>query len=193
MGFFWGAITGDFTVSLGVSLFFELVWLDLFPAGTIIPPQSLAPTLASLAVAHHFGITQPSVAALVMVASLPLGLLFARLERYHRQYENRAHSSLLAWARYPARSSGPVRLTRGSILVMAPLNMAVFALSLILLTVFTAVLLPMASPLLGRIPMTWPHLWVIASIGVVLSLRHRPAYAILLGGVGLALATRLVH
>ncbi|WP_243366695.1 hypothetical protein [Fundidesulfovibrio soli] len=76
---------------------------------------------------------------------------------------------------------------------MAPLNMAVFALSLILLTVFTAVLLPMASPLLGRIPMTWPHLWVIASIGVVLSLRHRPAYAILLGGVGLALATRLVH
>lgn len=193
MGFFWGAVTGDFTVSLGVSLFFELIWLDLFPAGTIIPPQSLAPTLASLAVVRHFGITQPSVAALVMVASLPLGLLFARLERYHRQYENRSHSSLLVWARYPSRSSGPVKLTRASILLMAPLNLAVFALSLTLLTAFTAVMLPMVTPMLGRIPMTWPHLWVIASIGAVLSLRHRPAYAILLGGVGLALASRLVH
>ena len=193
MGFFWGLATGDFSVCLGISLFFELVWLDLFPAGTIIHPQALAPTLASLAVVHHFGIDKPSVAALVMAAALPLGLLFAQLERYHRQFENRAHSSLLVWARYPSRAADPVKLTRRSILVMAPLNIVVFALSLTLLTALTAVLLPPLTPVLGPIPMTWPHLWVVASIGAVLSLRHRPAYAILLGGVGLALASRLVH
>jgi mannose PTS system EIIC component len=179
-------------VCLGVSLFFELLWLDLFPAGTIIPPQSLAPTLASLAVVHHLGIDTPSLAVVVMFVALPLGPLFAQLERYHRQYENRAHTGLLVWASQSGLGPGPAILTRRSILVMLPLNTIVFSICLLALTAISATILPRLEPLLGPIPLQWPHLWVVASVGAVLSLRHRPAYAILLGGVALALASRFV-
>lgn len=192
IGFAWGLLSGDWSTSLGVSLFFELLWLDIFPAGTIIPPQSLAPALASLAVLRHLGVTEPALAAVVMLASLPLGRLFARLERYHRQYENEAYNHLMHWAKRPESPHGPLPLTRNSILVMFPVNATVFALVLACLLAVLPPLLHRLSPVLGNIPLRWPHLWVVASIGAVLSLRHRPAYAILACGVVLAVLSRLI-
>ena len=192
IGFIWGLLTGSWESSLGVSLFFELLWLDIFPAGTIIPPNSLAPSLASLAVMHQYAITQPALAAVVILASLPLGRLFAQIERYHRQYENEAYNRLMLWAKHPEKGKGPVFLTRRSILVMLPVNFVTFGLALSGLLALIQVLLPRLSPMLENIPIKWPHLWVVASIGAVLSLRHRPAYAILLGGVALAVLSRLI-
>jgi PTS system mannose-specific IIC component len=192
MGFVWGLITGDWASSLGICLFFELLWLDIFPAGTIIPPHSLAPALASLAVVNHFGLQQPSLAAVAMLAALPLGRAFAVIERYHRQYENLAFERLMLWARRGSCGPGPASLTRRSILVMLPVNAVAFALALSALLVVTHLLLPRLAPLIGQAPLKWPHLWVVASIGAVLSLRHRPAYAVLLGGVALAVLSRFL-
>lgn len=192
MGFLWGLITGDWASSLGICLFFELLWLDIFPAGTIIPPHTLAPALASLAVVHHFALRQPALAAVVMLAALPLGRAFAVIERYHRQYENLAFERLMLWAKRSSGGPGPASLTRRSMLVMLPVNVVAFALALSVLLVVTYLMLPRLTPLLGSVPLKWPHLWVVASIGAVLSLRHRPAYAVLLGGVALAVLSRLL-
>jgi len=192
MAFFWGLITGDWTQSLGVGIFFELLWLDIFPAGTIIPPNSLAPTLSSLCVMHLLGVTSPAMAVVILFASLPFGRLFARLERYHRQYENDAFNKLMLWTKHPERLSGPVALTRSSLAVMLPLSGVAFALAVSALLALMHVLLPRVSPYLGDLPLTWTHLWVVGSIGALLSLRHRPAYVVLLGGVVLAVASRLV-
>lgn len=192
IGFFWGILTGDYGLSLGVSLFFELLWLDLFPAGTSIPPHALAPTLVSLSAVHAFGVSQPSIAAVAMLASLPLGRAFSRIEAYHRQLENDAYTKLLQWSKKPRSSPSPLSLIRRSILIMVPVNFVAFGLALSAILVLLHLVLPRLAPVLERIPLEWPHLWVIASMGAVLSLRHRPAYALLLGGVALAVASRMV-
>ena len=192
LGFVWGVMTGDWASSLGVSLFFELLWLDIFPAGTIIPPQSLAPALASLATMQHFSATKPALAAVVMLFSLPLGRMFAQLERFHRQFENEDYNRLMNWAKIPTGSPGPASLTRRAIISMFLVNSVVFAAALACLMVVMGILMPRFEPLLESIPLKWPHLWVVASIGAILSLRHRPAYAILLAGVVLAVLSRVV-
>jgi len=183
---------GNWPESLGVSLFFELLWLDVFPAGTIIPPNPLASVLASLATLRYFNVTKPALAAIIMLLALPLGKLFARIERAHRQYENDAHSRLMRWAKNPEYVPGPLQLTRRSVLILFWVNVAAFALSLACLMVFAHFLLPYAAPAIGNIPLKWPHLWGVASIGAVLSLRYRPAYAVLLLGVGLAVLGHLL-
>ena len=191
IGFFWGILTGDYTLSLGVSLFFELLWLDIFPAGTSIPPHALAPALVSLSAVHFLGVSQPAVAAVAMMAALPLGRVFSSIEGYHRQHENDAYTKFLQWAKKPQGASSPFSLIRRSILIMFPLNFIAFCLALSAMLVLLHLLLPSLNPFLERIPLSWPHLWVIASMGAVLSLRHRPAYTLLLTGVALAVASRM--
>lgn len=192
MAFFWGLITGDWTQSLGVGIFFELLWLDIFPAGTIIPPNSLAPAISSLCVMHVLGISTPAMAVVILLGSLLLGRLFAQLERYHRQYMNEGFNKLMLWTKHPERPKGPVALTRSSVIAMVLVNAVAFALAVTGLLALMHVILPLVSPSLAGLPLTWTHLWVVGSIGAVLSLRHRPAYAVLLGGVALAVFTRLV-
>lgn len=192
MGFFWGLVTGDWATSLGVCLFFELFWLDIFPAGTIIPPNSMAPALASLAVMQVLHVTQPSQAAVITLLALPLGRAFARLERYHRQYENEAFGKLIHWAKRSGGAEGPGALTRRSIMVMFPASAVAFALASSALMASAHLILPLLAPHLTSIPLKWPHLWVVASIGAVLSLRFRPAYVLLGCGVALATLSRLL-
>lgn len=142
---------------------------------------------------RHYAITSPALAAVIMLASLPMGRLFSLLERYHRQYENQAFDRLTHWAGQPESARGPLALTRRSIMVMVPVNGAAFAVALAGLLTLCHLLLPSLAPMLENIPLKWPHLWGVASIGAVLSLRHRPAYAILLCGVALAVLGRLLR
>ncbi len=146
--------------------------------------------MATLTVMRLYSLTDPAKAAVIMLAALPLGLAFARLERYHRQYENDAFNRLMHWAKHPERANSPRALTRRSMLVMLPISGAAFALAVAALLALTHVALPPLSGLLTEIPLKWPHLWVVASIGAVLSLRHRPAYLLLAGGAVLAILTR---
>ncbi|GAB6035491.1 PTS sugar transporter subunit IIC [Fundidesulfovibrio butyratiphilus] len=185
-------LTGDFTLSLGICLFYELFWLDLFPAGTSIPPNALAPALASLAAAHYLGLTHPAVACMAVILALPLGRVFARIEKYHRQYENDAFNRILKWAKNPLKGAAPFQLTRRSMFILFPVNFVAFALCLSALLVVLSLLTPQFAPVLSQVPLKWPHMWVLGSVGAVLSLRHRPAYGLLFGGVALAVAIRLI-
>lgn len=175
-----------------MSLFYELLWLDVFPAGTIIPPNALAAVVACLAVMHLYNITSPALSAVVILACLPLGRLFSLLERYHRVFCNEGFNHLIFWVKRPDAYGGPAVLTRRSILVLFPVNMVAFTLVLAWLLALAHLTLPVLTPELSGLTLTWPHLWALGSIGAVLSLRHRPAYALLLAGAALAVFSRLI-
>lgn len=191
-GFFWGLCTGEYALSLGVSLFFELLWLDRFPAGTAIPPNALASAMVSLAGIHYFGLHRPAEACVAMLLALPLSRIFAKIEAYHRQYENDAYNKLLSWARKPTLAFAPARLVKRSIAILVPAYFLAFCLALLAMLALLQMLLPLLEAQLSIIPLRWPHLWVMAGIGGILSLRHRPAYIVLVAGAVLILAWRVV-
>lgn len=39
----WAGLTFSLQPAMSAGIFFELLWLDLFPAGTFIPPHALFP------------------------------------------------------------------------------------------------------------------------------------------------------
>jgi len=70
--------------------------------------------------------------------------------------------------------------------------MVAFILALAWLLALAHLGMPVLAPELSGLTLTWPHLWALGSIGALLSLRHRPAYAVLLGGTALAVFSRLI-
>jgi len=52
----WSLFSGQKDISLNLGIFFELLWLDLFPAGTFIPPQSVYAVLLTLSISYIFAL-----------------------------------------------------------------------------------------------------------------------------------------
>jgi len=148
--------------------------------------------LASLACVRYYGLDAPALACVAMLAALPLGVLFARVERLHRQHENKAFARLVQWSAQQGGGSDPLALTRRSMLVLFPVNLLAFCFALAGLLVVVKLALALVSPWLSGVDMRWPHLWVVASIGALLSLRHRPAYAVVMVGVCVAILSRFL-
>lgn len=141
---------------------------------------------------RHLGVTEPALAAAPMVLSLPFGRLFSQLERQHRQFCNEGFTRLGRWVKGNGSTAGPGALTRRAMLTILPVNLTAFAIALTALLAVLNVAMPALEPALKNIGLTWPHLWVVGSIGAVLSLRHRPAYALLVAGAVLACVGRLI-
>ncbi|OIQ51596.1 hypothetical protein BerOc1_00050 [Pseudodesulfovibrio hydrargyri] len=183
VGFFWGAATGEYTTSLYIAIFFELFWLDLIPAGTYIPPQLTAATFSALALTTWFGLDQPSRIMFVLFASMPLAWIGTKVEGWLREREQGSYNALLNWARNPDSKHLPGTLilrsmARGLVMSWASFLVAVLILKQGFDLVFSAY--PSMFPPLG---VTWAHLWVAASVGGLMALRLKRAYAILAAGV----------
>jgi PTS system mannose-specific IIC component len=175
-----GLLIGDVATGLKVGLFFELIWLDLFPAGTFIPPNGAASTLCGLALIHYFALSEPNQIALVLALVLPLGLLAARLEGSQRTWQNAGYNEILHWARRDTRvDSPPERIVARSVGQLVGLYGLAFLASLVLLLWLTGLLLPLI-PKPHRFQLTWAHLWFVASLGGLVSLRIRRVYGALL-------------
>lgn len=180
MGFFWALVTGEWGVSLSMGVFFELFWLDLFPAGTYIPPNSAASMLLSLAAARYLGLTSPEYLVVPMAISLPAATLGAHVEYFQRQLQNRSYNAVINWGR-KARPSLSFD-TPGARIASALLQLFIFKV-----VFFLACLLVLIGVLnglrvsLGHLPvatgLTWGHLWFAAALGGVLALRVRRSYA----------------
>jgi PTS system mannose-specific IIC component len=189
VGLVYGAFFGDIPTCMNIAIFFELFWLDLFPAGTFIPPNQAAATLATLTLARCFNLTEPSGVLVASVMSLPLALIFARLEAFHRRFETTAQAK--AAARKDAMLS-PGRLVWRSLADLAIMNGVCFSLALAALVAAGKLVFAMLGPLLAAQSMSFAHLWILGSLGGVLSLRHRPAYVVLSVGVGVSILWFLV-
>lgn len=168
---------------MSAGIFFELLWLDLFPAGTYIPPQALFSLTATLTILACLPDADMRSTALIVVATLPLAYLGAWVEQLHRKRQNARYSQLLIWNRGGKGSSfAPNRLTAGALIEIFLLNFSLFLLCVTPLLSGLRLLQPWFS---GGLQPSWPMLWAAACVGAILALRVRRAYA--LAGASLVL------
>jgi len=180
LGLLWGLITGDLTQAVSVALVFELLWLDLIPAGTFIPPNPAAGTLAALALMSAFGLSGASGAVFPILIGLPLSWMAAGLERLHRAHQNAAFDTLQHWLT-PERQGDydPGRLVRRALAQSVAAHFLFFLVALGGAMALVAVLLGqrLMQPAPGLF--SWGQLWLGASLGGLMSLRVPRAYAVL--------------
>lgn len=183
-------MTWQWWPALGAGIFFELLWLDAFPAGTYIPPHGLAALCTSLIVLHGLGMPSMRMTTLIFVASCLAAYGGAWLEQAYRTRQNRSYTALLRWNRKGSRSA-----TSPTVLTLLSLTEQFF-LSALLLFVTAACMLYGAKILPAWITQgyepSWALLWILASTGAVLSLRIPKAYIVCALAVGLGLGLRLV-
>ncbi|CCH47781.1 PTS sugar transporter subunit IIC [Pseudodesulfovibrio piezophilus] len=183
IGLFWGCLTGNYVNSFNIAIFFELFWLDLIPVGTFIPPHLTAATFSALSLSTFFGLTHPAKIMGVLFASMPLALLGTRVEAWFREQERGSYNSLLHWARKPNTKDLPARLILRSVLRSLLLSWGAFFCAILVLKFTFKTVFTLYPAFLTSIDITWPHLWIAASMGGLMALRLKRAYAVLTTGV----------
>ena len=184
VGLGWGALFGDLPTCLAMGLFFELFWLDLFPVGTFIPPHSAAATLAALSLASYFGLRHPGEVVLPLMVALPFGLLGARMEILQRTWQNRAYDRLVRTDGDRRGTAGPV--VAWSLIQTAGVQFFVFSGALALSVAFIQFFGVQVAVQELHLPIGWGHLWLLAAVGAILSLRVKKSYLVL-GGAAILL------
>ncbi|WP_027721901.1 PTS sugar transporter subunit IIC [Maridesulfovibrio zosterae] len=184
VGALWGAVTGDVATSLKIAVFFELFWLDNIPAGTYIPPHILASTFAALALTTSFAFTEARQVMIIILACLPLARIGAWLDSSLRSWHNRGYHRLLNWARRgKTGESVPANLVLQSILRTFATSWLFFWTSTIILHYMLCIFFHKWGPVVAGVDMKWSFLWIAASLGGLLGLRLRKAYATFVFGV----------
>ncbi|XPV77759.1 MAG: hypothetical protein ACNI27_07515 [Desulfovibrio sp.] len=177
LALFWAAATDTMNVPLGVGIFFELLWLDLIPIGTYLPPHSIFSTFAALVATTYFGLTDPTKILIVMILCVPLAFFGARVEAYARQLQNRNYNKIIGWARKEkATSEFPQNLILKTILFQTFFAFVTFAATIPALLWVLSIIFQWFGHEIVSIRFSWPILWFFASIGGLLALRLRRAY-----------------
>lgn len=179
----WAGLTWTLQPALSVGVFFELLWLDLFPAGTYIPPQGLLSLTACLSLLACLPGADMRTTALVLVATLPLAYLGAWVEQTYRTRQNLSYNQLITWNRRGVgHAFTPDRLVFRALAELFTLNFLLHLLCVLTLLP----ILRLVQPWLMHGPQpTWSLFWIAASIGAILALRLPRAYA--LAGAALAI------
>ncbi len=181
---FFGLITNSWEYSLGLGIFFELFWLDLFPAGTFIPPHRIFPLFLNLTICHEL---KPSGVDfyILLLLTLPFAFIGSYLERVHRIFQNKDYENIIHCINTNERYSLSPKILR-SLFQLFSMNMAIFWSSFLVLFY---ILISIGDRLKGNssIHISWPFIWAISLIGGVLSLRVKKNYIILITGfIGMA-------
>jgi PTS system mannose-specific IIC component len=172
-------------LALQIGVFFELFWLDLFPAGTYLPPNAAASTLASLFLVRVSSLHDPGAIAAVMLLTLPLARIFGKLEASQRVLANSFYNRLLKWSRVGPAKMRPGRLILQSMILQFSFNAVGFALALGALLVLLSLTSGKLFVVFHGRGIGFEHMWILGSLGAVLSLRYRPAQAVLAVGAAL--------
>lgn len=162
-----------------LAVFHELVWLDLFPAGTYIPPNGVLSLLLGLLLARQFGLTTPPEMVVPLLLTLPAALCGAHVEYLLRRGENLHYNKMLHWGRQPIASSLLlVRIVRRSVYTHALAQALLFLGWAFVLYITISAL----SAYMGYIPrvkgITWEYIWFAGAVGGVLALRIGRAYLV---------------
>nr|WP_051069560.1 PTS sugar transporter subunit IIC [Desulfovibrio oxyclinae] len=193
IGLFWAMVTGHFETCMAIAIFFELFWLDLLPVGAYIPPHLTAAAFASLAIVSWFEMVDPSRVMVVLFASMPLAWLGAQLEGVQRMREKKSYNRLLNWSRKPVRHDLPGQLILRSALTHFVAAFVLFYVILLGYVWIFEMLLPRIGGLLSSLQVQWAHLLVAATLGGVMALRVRRAYAVLFACAALVLFFSFRH
>lgn len=191
LGLAFGLVFGNWQVSISIAVFFELLWLDFFPAGTYIPPHRTFSAFFCLFFAQLLHVHQPAAAVPLILLGMPLSWLGSTGEHWHRVWQNASYDRILEWSEDGAEGDfRPEGLVRNSLLQMFVLQFTLFAACGLVL--FHPLQSAVAYWQGAETGLTWHHLWILGMVGGILSLRIRRAFEFLIiGGVILCLAAWL--
>lgn len=171
------------TIALPLAVFYELFWLDLFPAGTYLPPNGLFPMLTVVTLAGTLPSPDISTLFLPVILTLPLGFLGAYLEKRHREWQVAGYNRLLRAFRSGRDLEGPAgHAVAVSLLQLFTLNFVAFLCTATVLTAASDRFIAWRGLPLTFTHATWPLLWVIGCVGGVMALRIRRSYVIFVAG-----------
>lgn len=182
-----------------MAIFYEIVWLDLFPAGTYVPPNGSLSVFLLLCFVYVIGfhgdgaVPSPADILLPLLLAMPAAECSSRVESYLRHLNNTRYEALLSHTSSESQQSpqflqspqSPQKLIMASLAQAFFVHMASFILCfLVLFVTFWAV-----QACLGYFPqqfihlnenlqqiVTWPMLWFGALLGSLLALRIKKAY-----------------
>lgn len=179
-----GFLTDDWLLALPLGITLELLWLDVVPLGSVVPPQGVLSFLLMFPLARLYGWSAPGALLLPLLLAVLAAYASAFAERSQRVLLNRLMPAVETYCR-TGRGCPP----GGALLLGAGLRIcwqfALYLACFILLAgIFEGLDSQRRGPLLLII--NWPMMYVAAMLGAVLSLRVRRAYAILLAGLCLA-------
>jgi PTS system mannose-specific IIC component len=149
--------------------------------------------MVGLALMHVFSLSTPAEALLVAGTTSVLARLFAALEGGQRLIENILYSRYVAAVERSRQSFRPGRLIRRAGLNMVVVGGMSFCVCLSGFIALFCVILPWLWPYLTTSRASWSQLWLLGSLGGILSLRYRPAYVLLAVGAGAALLWPLLR
>lgn len=184
IGLFWAGLTGQWELAMAAALFFELFYLDLFPIGTYVPPHGPFALLVALALMQMLEVSQPQSVAVLIAISLPAAYLGSSLEQTLRQRQNLSYTRMLQSTR-PGQEHivSPAALARTALVQTCVVSGMAFLLVMAVLAPLAEwTLLHMRMHVL-RLPISWPHLWMLGTVGALLSFRSRRVYALFLAMV----------
>lgn len=78
-----GWLCGDVKTGIIVGAMIELLWIGVVPVGVGVPPDSAIVCIVASAIAAN---KEPSAAAIAVILSVPLGIIFKRLDIAHRKW-----------------------------------------------------------------------------------------------------------
>ncbi|MFP4479596.1 MAG: PTS sugar transporter subunit IIC [Desulfohalobiaceae bacterium] len=183
VGLFFGYISGDWATSLGVAIFFELFWLDAFPAGTYVPPHRILATFLSLTLALALEFQDPGQIILLLLPSVLLAKLGSKLEIWQRMQQNASYNQLLQWARQESDRFQPEILVKKGLLQLAVANALLYVLSF--LACYYLLQMALGFWTLELQGLAWEQIWSLGLLGPILSLRNKRAYQLLVAGAAL--------
>lgn len=184
VGFFISILTGEVFPVMYIAVFFELLWIDIIPAGTFIPPNAIFCVVATIIIVEIFTLESASQIFPVMAATIPMAFLSSWIEGAQRTAQNKNYNMILQQGRKTAESYQPGAMIRTSalhlLLIYLALGIAgIYALVLLLNMIH--VYLPVNTHL------TWSHLLLTASLSALAALRIKKAYfSLILGMVGIS-------
>ena len=169
--------------AVSLAVFYELFWLDLFPAGTYMPPNSLFPLLTILTYAGT--LQQPDITALFLpiILTLPLAFFGACVEKRQREWQVISYNRIIRKLRTDGDIGKAASVSvAASLIQLFTCNFAAFFLvtGLVLLAADAAA--SWQGIHLSFEHASWPLLWVIGALGGVLSLRIRRNYLVFITG-----------
>ena len=186
IGLLWALCTANWQGPVFIGIFFELLWLDTFPAGTYIPPQQTFAAFFTILTSHYLGLSGIGELLPLVILALPLTRVMHQLESWSRQLENASYQR--SWERVQA-GGGPFKpgvFVRTSLLKNMALNALAFGLFFGATAAGFEFLLRWWPDTLSGL--AWGHLMLGGLAAGLLALRSRRVYEVLLlGGGGLIL------
>ncbi|MCF8085842.1 MAG: hypothetical protein K9J48_03005 [Desulfohalobiaceae bacterium] len=167
---------------LAIGIFFELLWLDIIPAGTHIPPQSQLAAFVCAETAALLPVTQPGQVLPLLLLAIPLAWLGSRVESGFRNRLNSVHDALLRRTASPVPDGGgdPQAFLLRSLALYVGIQACVCLVASMYLYSLGSVALDY---LPARSGTDWSEILGGVLLGAFLALRLRRSYWLLAAGI----------